>query len=401
MAALVLGLFIKPLISLASANVNSTPKTTVTICHATGSNTNPYTRITVDDDAVNGSGNNDHNRNDHQDGEDIIPPGFWDFNGRNWNTQGQAIWNNDCNVPSPTPTPTKTPTPTATLAPTATPTKTPSPTPTAAPSPTVTPTPTEEPKKVDICHATHSDEVNPYNKISVNEEAIDGNGDGNADHNRDDHQDGEDIIPPGPWDLDGRNWDEAGQAIYNNGCNVPEVTPTVTPTATPTPEVTPTVTPEVTPTVTPEVTPTSGPTPTEGPHQPGKESSLANDSMCVNGDFEAVFDVKENGNAVKDVLVKFEFNGSTKEAKTNEQGRAKVSFRAGAGTVKAWADGFPSQQQTLEDPHCPVVHMDPGGRGGQVLGVSTLAATGSSLFTMIGLSSVAMGLFWLKRELRA
>ncbi len=123
--------------------------------------------------------------------------------------------------------------------------------------------------------------------------------------------------------------------------------------------------------------------------------------MCVNGDFEAVFDVKENGNAVKDVLVKFEFNGSTKEAKTNEQGRAKVSFRAGAGTVKAWADGFPSQQQTLEDPHCPVVHMDPGGRGGQVLGVSTLAATGSSLFTMIGLSSVAMGLFWLKRELRA
>lgn len=129
----------------------------VTICHATGSQNNPYNKITVDDDAVDGQGNSDHNRSSHQNGEDIIPPGFWDFNGRNWTQQGQAIWNNNCNIPvSPTPTPTNTPTPTVT------PTVTPDdacqdvegiqeskeeceePTPTPTEEPRVTPTPTEK-----------------------------------------------------------------------------------------------------------------------------------------------------------------------------------------------------------------------------------------------------------------
>jgi len=56
----------------------------VTICHATGSTSNPYTKITVDDNAVNGTGQSDHNRSGHQNGEDIIPPGSWDSDGRNW-----------------------------------------------------------------------------------------------------------------------------------------------------------------------------------------------------------------------------------------------------------------------------------------------------------------------------
>lgn len=70
--------------------------TEVTICHATGSNSNPFEKIGVDDDAVNGNGSSDHNRNDHQNGEDIIPPGPWDVDGRNWTTTNQAIWANDC-----------------------------------------------------------------------------------------------------------------------------------------------------------------------------------------------------------------------------------------------------------------------------------------------------------------
>lgn len=68
----------------------------VTICHATGSNSNPFEEITVDDDAVNGNGDSDHNRDGHQNGEDIIPPGSWDADGRNWTATNQAIWNNDC-----------------------------------------------------------------------------------------------------------------------------------------------------------------------------------------------------------------------------------------------------------------------------------------------------------------
>lgn len=122
----------------------------VTICHATGSQNNPYQKLTVDDDAVNGIGNGDHNSSQHQNGNDIIPPGYWDSNGRNWTTQGQAIWNNNCNIlqPTATPAPTNTPTPEPTKC---VPSVTPSPTPTVIldPSPIATPsaTPTVTPKQ--------------------------------------------------------------------------------------------------------------------------------------------------------------------------------------------------------------------------------------------------------------
>jgi hypothetical protein len=115
-----------------ASSTNSNRHTPVTICHATGSNSNPYVKETVDDDAVdgNGNGNADHNRNDHQHGEDIIPPGTWDADGRNWNTQGQATWNNNCTVSSVTNTPTPTPTGTVgnTSTTSSTPTNTPTPT---------------------------------------------------------------------------------------------------------------------------------------------------------------------------------------------------------------------------------------------------------------------------------
>lgn len=66
-----------------------------TICHATGSETNPYVKITPSEAGVfNG------HLGDHQDGEDIIPP--FEYQGetysQNW-PEGQAIFENDCEVP--------------------------------------------------------------------------------------------------------------------------------------------------------------------------------------------------------------------------------------------------------------------------------------------------------------
>ena len=75
------------------------------------------------------------------------------------------------------------------------------------------PSASASPNTVTICHATGS-ASNPYVQITVSENAVrDGKG-----HNRDGHQNGEDIIPPGPYDPDGRNWDAARQTIYNDGC---------------------------------------------------------------------------------------------------------------------------------------------------------------------------------------
>ena len=75
---------------------------------------------------------------------------------------------------------------------------------------------------VTICHATGSSS-NPYVQVTVNANAV---REGRA-HNRDGHQDGEDIIPPGPSDPDGRNWDPEHQTIFDDGCLVflPNVLP--------------------------------------------------------------------------------------------------------------------------------------------------------------------------------
>ncbi|MDQ3123409.1 MAG: hypothetical protein M3Q14_01865 [bacterium] len=73
----------------------------VTLCHATGSDTNPFVKITVSAaGAFNG-----HLGEGHQNGEDIIPP--FEYRGQtysqNWDAEGMAIFRNNCEVPEEEP----------------------------------------------------------------------------------------------------------------------------------------------------------------------------------------------------------------------------------------------------------------------------------------------------------
>lgn len=65
----------------------------VTLCHATGSETNSFVKITVATSAAY------HAHIHHQDGEDIIPPFEYknQTHSLNWTNEGKQIYNDDCN----------------------------------------------------------------------------------------------------------------------------------------------------------------------------------------------------------------------------------------------------------------------------------------------------------------
>ena len=96
----------------------ATPNTEkVTICHRTASHTNPYVKITVARDSVDGDLANDKGRGDHYmehlgpvgpipvgEWGDIIPPVTGVHAGRNWTSEGIAIHTSGCGTPVPTTT---------------------------------------------------------------------------------------------------------------------------------------------------------------------------------------------------------------------------------------------------------------------------------------------------------
>jgi hypothetical protein len=105
----------KPATSTITVTNNAQNK--VTICHATGSKTNPYVVITPDAAGVIDG------HYAHQDHRDIIPAFDYvgkdkvvhHFPGQNWTAEGQAIFNNGCKVPKPGQTTGPTSGPTTTV----------------------------------------------------------------------------------------------------------------------------------------------------------------------------------------------------------------------------------------------------------------------------------------------
>lgn len=96
----VVGLAAAPALAVPETdNGSENPHNKVTICHATGSQSNPYV---VNTPNANGDVSG-HAGNSHQDGRDIIPPFEYNdggetkmFPGQNWDAEHQAIYNNDC-----------------------------------------------------------------------------------------------------------------------------------------------------------------------------------------------------------------------------------------------------------------------------------------------------------------
>lgn len=77
------------------------PQPKITICHRTDAVTNPYVKETVDANSTDFQGHLDHTgpifttgMTHDNDWGDIIP------NALNWNSWGQVIWNNNCNIPN-------------------------------------------------------------------------------------------------------------------------------------------------------------------------------------------------------------------------------------------------------------------------------------------------------------
>lgn len=194
------------------------------------------------------------------------------------------------------------------------------------------------------------------------------------------------------------HWSYLGGAIASPS---PEPSVSPSPSVDPSPSVSPSPSVIMSPGPSPSASP--DPSPGIGGPEPRNGTSLSNDHLqCTETQFDAVFDVFDHGNPVNDLKVTFTFNGSTKEVKTNVDGRAKVQFPIEAGTVMAKADGYSSQSMTITEPvGCPDVHLDPnkqtgqvlgtstGGRG-QVLGASTMADTGNSS-TYLALILISLG----------
>ncbi len=137
-----------------------------------------------------------------------------------------------------------------------------------------------------------------------------------------------------------------------------------------------------------ETTPTPTPTPTPSPSV-GRESELSYSVPCE-GDIVITLRLTDNHKPIVGTDVNFVYGPHNRKGTTDSDGRAVVLFgKAGEGTITANADGF--SQRSVEVKF-PTSCESTGIGGGQILGATTLAATGATpdLFAMMSILSGAV-----------
>jgi len=133
------------------------------------------------------------------------------------------------------------------------------------------------------------------------------------------------------------------------------------------------------------------------PNQSKSDRRLSFNRLC-NMEVELVFNyIDDNGNGVKDQEIKFYYKGEEKIAKTNESGRAGVTYGyKGEADVEARFDGDTrtTKVSDIQPSNCPATTT------GQVLGATTMASTGlftDSLVSIFGIAGSLLAAVGLRR----
>lgn len=349
--------------------VRANPPEKVTICHASSSQTNPYVQEEPNKSA-DVSGHDGHTGPVWFSGitvswGDIIPPFTYtggSYPGKNWTTEGQAIFNNGCAIPQSCDA--------------------------------------EE----DCPSSCHVDTV----------EVADGNcgvkqclGNAPAEEQCPDEcrvlatyvSDGQcgtkecAINAPRAQSCpDECGYD--GGTVPDGECGYTECSATEECEGEPTPTPTPTNVPEQDLTSTPTPTPTATPTPQE------TGINLGYNIGCNGDGFEVTADVRNGGSPVKDIEVYFTYGPAKATSKTNADGRATTSFtKAGDGKLTAEASGY---DKVSIDVRIPTDCEAAPGTGGVVLGASTDSTPTQSSGQVLGASTdpetfadTGLGSLWL------
>lgn len=472
-AVAITGMFLTREIAIVHAN-NDHSNGNIRICHATGSNNNPYVN-----QSPNKNGTVDgHAGKSHQNGNDIIPsftywshekigtelvcPDGYDeygdptqcrrwnwikfkweykkkvledkyewvqktFDGQNWNAEGKAIYNNNCNLVKPSPTPSASPSPTPTMIPSPSPSPSPTPTPTVEPSPT----PPIENKLV-IENVCSTKGKNVYTVTNTNDHVKYFNVEVNGDEVISDYAVPANstieitVMPYGVTEFIYKinSSDEIHEVVKDSGKICEEPTPS--PSPSPTPTIVPSPTPNPcntderrlivveTPCPSPSPTPSATPSPKPSEKPEASPRPVTNDFdvsfQCSTNTWNTSLRLKKDKKPVSNAKVDYVYAGSTHTQYTNDDGHSNYSFSdAGKGVLKVYIDSFSGHEVTLEKPACtPSENGDPQSataRRGQVLGASTepltYAQTGTAkeqaLF-YISLVSSALVFAWYYRK---